>query len=195
MLYVNQQDYPHIPYRTNLKEPDSAPAREGTAATSACGPCSAMMMVDRLTLQSLSLEEALRIAVDSKANMDPGTDMKIYGPLIAEKFGLVMTTTNDENEMAACLQNGGCAIINVGGNHDDYEGVLSDVGHYVLAFAYENGRFVILDPAYRKGKYDVEVPSRAGKVEDRDKILYVKAEVLAEDTATRDPGYYLFRRK
>ena len=195
MLYVNQQDYPDIPYRTNLKEPDSEAAREGTAASSACGPCSAMMVVDRLTLQSLSLEEAIRIACDCKANMDLGTDMEIYGPVIAEKFGLTMTITNAEEEMAACLQNGGCAIINVGGNHDDYEGVLSDVGHYVVAFAYEDGRFVILDPAYRKGKYDMEVPSRTGKVEDRDRILYVKAEVLAEDTATRDPGYYLFRRK
>jgi hypothetical protein len=146
-----------------------------------------MMVIDRLTMQSMGLEEGIRYAEECKANMEFGTDMEIYGPYVGKRFGLVMTATDNEDEMADCLMTGGAAIINVGGNHDSYEGVLSDVGHYVFALSYTGKEFVIIDPAYRKGKYDEEVPSRAGKVRDADRLLYVKANVLKRGYGEQEP--------
>lgn len=195
MFYINQQDYPDVPYATDLSEPESGSAREGTFAESGCGPCALMMVVDRLTRRHMGLEEVIRLSYQHRANMKTGTDMKILGPAVADEYGLVMTTSDDEADMAACLSAGGAAVINVGGDHDDHVGVLSDVGHYVFAMSYTGSEFVILDPAYRPGKYDIEVPARRGKVRDCGGILYVGARTLHEDTATRSPGYYLFRRR
>lgn len=190
MKYINQNDYPHIRYGTNAKEPESSSFINGTVASSGCGLCCLCMAVDRLTLESLDIEEAVQLSIDNQANMNVGTSMKIMGPVIAERYGLNFKSTDDETEMMVWLLNGGVAIINVGGDHDDHIGVFSDVGHYIIAIAYQNGQYRILDPAYRPGKYDIE--GRAGKVTDKKGILYAREEVLHQDTENRRPRYYLF---
>ena len=177
-----------------MEDPDSETAKKGTFADSGCGLCAAMMAVDRLTLERLSMDDAIRLSYDTGANHKVGTDMQLYGPALAERFDLDFATSDSVEEAEEWLSKGGCVIINVGGNHDDYVGVLSDIGHYVFAFAWTGEEFMILDPAYRPGKYDVEVPARKGKVFDDDKILYVRPEVIKEDTAVRSPAYYMFRR-
>ena len=193
MFYINQQDYPNIPYPTNMKDPQSSSALKGTVASSGCGLCSMMMVVDHLTTQTFSLEEAISYAKELKANMNVGTNMKIFGSACAERFGLSMTTSDDTKDVEECLKKGGCVIVNVGGDHDDHVGTFSDVGHYVIIISFNGEEFCVMDPAYRVDKYTI--PGRKGKVREDGLFLYTTAKVLMEDTANRTPGFYLFQRK
>ena len=55
------------------------------------------------------------------------------------------------------------------------------------------GRVIILDPSYKPNKFEEE--GRKGKVEMKhDVIALCDPQLLVEDTATRDPGFYLFWR-
>ena len=190
MLYINQNDYPDVSYPTNASDPESKSYKEGTIASSGCGLCSLCMVVDQLTLRKLDLIECRDLSIASQANLKVGTNMKVLGPIVAEMYGLDFARSESDEEMIECLYNGGKVIINVGGDHDDHIGVFSDVGHYITAIGIDNGYIKILDPAYRKGKYDIE--GRKGKVIDKDGILFTTAQVLHEDTENRRPRYYLF---
>ena len=192
MLYINQQDYPDIPYRTNLDDPTSRGATRGTVASSACGLCSMMMVVDQLTMETFPLEEAIRFAHEVNADRKVGPDMKIFGAACAQKFGLNMTVSDDTKDVEACLRDGGKVIMNVGGDHDGYVGLFSDEGHYVIIISVDHGEFCVLDPAWRVDKYSI--PGRAGRLREDGKFLYTTAEELLKDTANRFPGFYLFRR-
>ncbi len=193
MLYLNQNDYPDIKYPTNASDRTSGSYLEGTIESSGCGLCSLCMVVDRLTLKKLDLSECRDLSLQHEANLKVGTNMKVLGPVIAQMYDLTYSQTDDENELVQCLEKGGAAIINVGGDHDDHIGVFSDVGHYITAIGYSDGKVRILDPAYRKGKYDTE--GRKGKVIDKEGILFTTLDVLHDDTANRTPGYYLFNNE
>ena len=65
MLFVNQNDYPDIPYPTDIDHPDSSD-NDGTIETAGCGLCSAVMMVDRLCMNGLNLEECRDILTRSE---------------------------------------------------------------------------------------------------------------------------------
>lgn len=192
MLYINQQDYPDIPYPTNASDKTSSSYTKGTVATSGCGLCAMCMVVEHLTMKELSLEDAIRLSFETKANMHVGTNLMILGKAAADKFGLTMTVSNDLKDVRACLKKGGRVIMNVGGDHDDHIGTFSDVGHYVVIISYADGLFCVLDPAYRVDKYTI--PGRKGKIKEDGLFLYTKAKVLLEDTENRDPGFYLFTR-
>ena len=92
MKFVNQLDYPEVPYITRQEMEDEASREKGkktTVATSACGLCSAIIVVDRLLVNTeLSLEEAIRLSYASKANLRIGTDYTVFAPALAERFGL-----------------------------------------------------------------------------------------------------------
>lgn len=79
MFYINQQDYPHIPYPTNMRDPESSSAKNGTVASSGCGLCSMMMVLDRLTMEHPTLQEMIDLSIENQANMRVGTNMKIFG--------------------------------------------------------------------------------------------------------------------
>ena len=192
MFYINQQDYPHVPYPNNISDPSSHGATEGNIKDAGCGLCALMMIVDRLTMQSLTLEEAVSLSVEHEANLKPGTNMQILGPAAAEKYGLTLTMSNNTWELAECLQTGGAAIVHIGGDREGHIGILSDVGHYVVAISYAKGEFCILDPAWRKDKYTI--PGRKGKIREDGLFLYASSLVLEEDTENRRHRYYLFRR-
>ena len=87
MKYINQLLYENMPYPTDVKNPDS-PMKNGNIKRAGCGLCCLCMVVDRLTTQSLPLEECRDLSVEHKANLDPGTDLKVLSPVIAKKFGL-----------------------------------------------------------------------------------------------------------
>ena len=193
MLYLNQNEYPMISYPNNLSDPASKGATAGNIRDSGCGLCALSMVVDRLTLQSLSLEEGVRLSCQHQANLHPGTDLKILAPVIADRFGLALHFSNDTWEMAECLRDGGAAVVHIGGNREGHLGTLSDVGHYVFAFSYANGEFCLFDPAWRENKYTI--PGRKGKIREDGLFLYTTALVLEEDTENRRPRYYLFHRK
>ena len=202
MFYINQNGFPYIPYPTNISNPESPYATMGQIESSGCGLCACMMVVDRLSLRSLDLEEAVQMSVNGKANLGFGTDMTIFGPLVAEKFGLKFSATNSEEDLKKCLQAGGAAVIRVGGDNPETgrHGIFCYVDHYVTAISYdeESGEFCILDPAYQLGRYTE--PVKAGKVRIEDCVLlYTTEEVLHEDTNDTEtragfPRYYLFKR-
>ena len=192
MLYLNQLDYRHIHYEHNI-EGGGVPQERRNIATSGCGVCSACMMVDQLTSTHLSIEECIRLVYQVGASRFVGTRMAILGPALADKFHLGFKATKDMDEVKACLQKGGRVIINVGGDHDDYVGLYSYTGHYIIAIAYDGNELCILDPSYKEGKYEKE--PNFGKVRVDYPFTYCKPEYIVDDTQNRETPFYLFWRK
>ena len=152
------------------------------------------MMVDRLTVEELPLLECRDLAIEHKANMDPGTDLEVLSPVIAKKFCLKYKATDDLQEMIRCVQAGGCAIANVGGDRDDgrYTGVFSHGGHFITVISADEKELCILDPSLKEGKFDES--GREGKVRVNGIFAYCAPQVLDRDTDNRSPRYYLFSR-
>ena len=193
MLYVNQLKHPHIRYEHNVDN-GGVPFERQRISTSGCGLCSACMVVEHLTVHTLSLEECVQLSYDSHANGSIGTALGELGPLVAEKFGLTFERTDDMDKMIACLQAGGEAIINVGGDDEKGNGVFTHGGHYIVAVSYENGEFCLLDPSYREDKFDKN--GNAHKVRVREPFIYCSRGVLEEEAlAKRKYPLYLFKRK
>ena len=198
MRYVNQKEYPDMPYITCTK-PDHPQRERGkttTISTSGCGLCSSIMVADRLLVDyKFDLEDARALSYEVGANYGTGT-ARIYFPAFAEKFGLRYEQSDNLDDLRKCLHTGGCAIVHVAGDHGDHIGLFSHVGHYIVAIGEEpDGRIAILDPAYQPGRYDEE--ARKGKVEMKAGFISLcSPEDLHKDTANRQPGaYLLFWRK
>ena len=193
MKYLNQLDYADVPYPTDVKNPDS-PMKDGSIKRAGCGLCCLCMAVDRLTTESLPLLECRDLAVEHKAHLDPGTDLEVLSPVIAEKFHLRYEPTDDLQKMIRFVQNGGCAIANVGGDRDDgqYTGVFSHGGHFVAVISADEKELCILDPSLKEGKFDE--PGREGKVRVEGVFAYCAPSILDRDTDNRSPRYYLFSR-
>ena len=192
MLYLNQLDYRHIHYEHNI-DGGGVPQERRNIATSGCGVCSACMMVDQLTNTHLSIEECIRMVYSVGASRFVGTRMGILGPALADKFHLGFKVSKDMDEVKACLQKGGRVLINVGGDHDDYVGLYSHVGHYIIAIAYDGSELCILDPSYKDGKYEKE--PNFGKVRVDYPFTYCDPQCIIDDTQNRETPFYLFWRK
>lgn len=192
MQYLNQLGYPHIAYMHGTST-GGVPKKYRNVGTSGCGLCSACMMVDRLTDQILTIEEAVKLSEDNGANIIAGTRMCILGPVLAEKYNLTFAMTKSTAELVDCLQRGGAAIINVGGNHDDYVGVFSKGGHYIFGLSTDGENICILDPSWSSSK--MHTPEREGKVLEDPPFLYCSLKTLEEDTQNRETPFYLFMRK
>ncbi len=192
MQYLNQLGFPHIRYIHGTSV-EGFSKRYHNVGTSGCGLCSACMMVDRLTAQKLEIEEAVRLSEDNGANIIAGTRMVILGPVLAEKYSLTFEMTKSTERLVDCLQRGGCAIINVGGNHDGYNGVFSKGGHYILGVSTDGENICILDPSWSSTK--MHTPEREGKVLEDPPFLYCTLKTLEEDTQNRETPFYLFTRK
>ena len=193
MLYLNQSDYPHIPYITQTQN-DSVLDKLSSVAKSGCGPCCLCMAVDALTTRSLSIEECVRLSEDCGANYGPGTDLSMLSPLVAERYGLEYRNTDDQAEMLACLQNGGYVVVNVKRQKTDEVGVFTNHGHYISAIATDGTEVCLLDPSYTPQKY--HKPGREGKVNDQNApFLYCHKDILHANTTWILPKYHLFFRK
>lgn len=192
MKYLNQLEYPHIPYPTDAGTPDSR-FHELSIKEAGCGLCSLAMMVDRLTTKTISLKRLISLSIRHKANLHPGTDMKILGPVVADLFDLEYSTTNSIQKAIRHLKNGGSVIANTGGDREGYTGVFSHGGHYILLLSADSEAVCVLDPSLKEGKY--EEPGREGKVRVDGPFAYCAPDVLAKDTDNRNPGFYLFSRK
>lgn len=198
MKYVNQLLYRHIPYLTRTKQEGKAweYGQTTTVASSGCGLCSAVMVADRLLVDSnFDVEDAVALSYSVEANHNKGTDYKIFAPAFAEKMGFHWEGTNDPEKLLDCLRTGGAAVAHIGGNREGHVGVFSKGGHYVAVISVEpDGRVVVLDPSYKEGKYEEE--GRKGLVELKNGVMAVcDIQVLIDDTASRDPHYHLFWRK
>jgi len=191
VLYINQRDYPHIPYPHNADN-NYQPPEGQNIARAGCGLCSAAMVVDQLTTQSLSLEEGIAISVANKANLRPGTNMVRFGSAVAEKFGLKFSYTSDKEEMLAHLRKGGRVIINVANKPDGTRGLFTKTGHYMVLIAADGERVCFLDPYYGPEYNEGELKEKVDS--SRAPILYCDADLLHTESANREKRYYLFER-
>jgi len=200
MKYINQLDYPYWRYitRTDMDEENRRKGETTTVATSGCGLCSAVMVADRLLVESnFELKDALQLSYDVKANFKGGTNAAKYFPAFAEKMGFRYEKVKDPEALRRCLRTGGAAIILVTGDRKDdgYHGVFSDYArHYIVAVAEErDGRILVMDPAYEEGNY--EKGDRKGKVEVKARGMGIcEMKILQEETEPIETPFHLFWR-
>ncbi len=191
MLYLNQLQYPDIPYAHNLSN-GGAPEGRGNVAAAGCGPCCLCMAVDHLTASQFPLQECLALSEKHGANMQLGTSLRILAPAVAASIALDYDTTDDPDRLNDWLQRGGVAIANVGGDRENYKGLFSDQGHYILVLSVSDGNVCILDPSYFPGKY--ESSARKGRAVVDAPFVYCSVATLCRDCDNRDPAFYLLRR-
>ena len=188
MKYLNQLEYEHIPYPTRVKQ--EVP-KNSTVRSSGCGLCSACMVVDGLTTETLSIEECVRIAMECEANYSVGTDMKVLAPVIAARYELKYTQSNELSDAIECLKRGGRIIAHVGVPEGKEIGLFTKGGHYITLIATDGESFAILDPSYKAGKFDI--PERAGKVDERRApILYCDVHTVHGEMKPNRVKYHMF---
>lgn len=189
---VNQNDYPEIIYKTNLK--DNSLFHDTSVKESGCGVCCATMILNHIyPKMKYELSDAILDAYEAGANYSAGTNFYRYAKLLCEKYNLSYTNTEDENVLIQHILNGNVALVNVGGDHDDHIGVLSHNGHYVLVDGYCNNKLRILDPGLEPNKYLEK--SRIGKVIVDGDYIYVDTKVLIDDIQNRLPHpIFLFKK-
>ena len=192
MLYVNQLEYPHLKYNHNMAH-GGPPEGRDTVKTSGCGLCCASMVVDQLTDKSLPIEECVRIAEQNGASQEIGTSMKVLGSILADRYDLDFSYTNEIEAAISHLQKGGRVIALVGGDREDYVGLFAKVGHYILLLSFDGDQFCILDPAFSDTKYTEQ--GRVGRVKVAKPFLYSSKEEVMLATQEKGTKYYLFSRK
>ena len=196
MLYLNQGDYPDLPYRTMTDTPEVEYGQNSTVKTSGCGLCAAMMVADRLIPNfSWTIEEAVQFSYDTGANHARGTDYAIFAPAFAKKFGLTLSVTDDINELSGHLRSGGAAVAHC--RQDDElnpTALFTKMGHYVAVVSQEaDGRMCVLDPNLKPGKFDDDY--RRPRVEQKGKLCFCSPEDLVKETKAVAPKcFYLFHR-
>lgn len=194
MIYLNQLDYAHIPYRTNVKKDIPPEQMMRNVRKSGCGLCCVCMTVDALTTETLSIEDCVRLSEDCVANHSTGTDMNVLGPVVAEKFGLEYTKTSDLSEAIEHLRKGGKIIAHVGVPEGKEIGLFTKGGHYISLIATDGENFTILDPSYTPEKF--HIPEREGRVNDAAApFLYCDIHILDSETKPGRVKYHLFARR
>ena len=196
MRYINQLDYRHVPYHTNVAREDYTDEQKlRNVAKSGCGLCSVCMMLDvLLTDVTLSVEECVKISEDCVANHSKGTDMTVLGPVIAEKFGLNYSSTANLDEAIRHLQKGGQIIAHVDIPEGKEIGLFTKVGHYILLTSTDGEKFCILDPSYTPEKFTI--PERAGKVDtSHAPFLYCNVDTVNAEGKTGKKYFHMFSRK
>ena len=192
MLYINQLEHRDVPYHHNTDHGGSSP-ENSNVATSGCGLCSLCMIVDHLTVKHLELAECVRLSEENHANRNPGTDLRILSPVVAQMFDLDYKFSDSAKELARWLQEGGEAVCNVMGHYEGRGGIFSDGGHYIVVVSYDGKEVCILDPDYSREKYVTE--ERKDKVRVDAPFLYCSMDTLMFSAAYWSPKFYLFRRK
>ena len=198
MRYINQNDYPHIPYitKTTMEDEEREKGKLTTIASSGCGLCSAIMVADRLLpTYEFELDDAVALSYEVEANHKRGTDYKRFAPAFAEKVGLRWEGTKDVEKLLDCLRTGGAAVLLVAGDREGHVGLFTHGGHYMTAIDVESdGRIAILDPSYSETKYDI--PERQGKVEIKNGVITLcTTDILEFECAPKETPYHLFWRK
>lgn len=198
MRYINQLDYPHVPYitRTSLQGEDYEWGQKTTIRSSGCGLCAAIMVADRLIPNvEFTPEQAVELSYECKANAEVGTDYACFAPAFAKKFGLKVQASTQIEDLQHCLRTGGAAVVHVRGDRNGRKGLFTNRGHYIAAIGEEpDGRIAILDPSYKEGKFDGS--DHKGKVEMKNGVIALcSPEILAEEAKPNRFSYYLFWRK
>lgn len=192
MKYLCQYDYGDIPYPTDMAHKNEL-FNNATIKQTGCGICSICMLIDRLTLTEFTITECRDLSMEVGANLQPGTNMDILAPAVGKKFQLAYQPSNDIAELMQCLHHGGCAVVHISGDYDDYIGVFSHGGHYVVAISATDTEICVLDPSWKKNKY--EEKGRKGKVRQDGFYTYVSPDTIQQEVARQKTHYYLFSRQ
>lgn len=192
MLYLNQLEYGHLKYDHNMAN-GGPPEGRNTVRTSGCGLCCASMVVDQLTDKELPIEECVRLSEENGANLKIGTSMDVLGKIVAEKYDLDFSYTNDIRRAIAHLKRGGRVIALVGGDRDGYVGLFTKGGHFILLLSYDGEEFCILDPSLTDTKFEVE--GRVGRARVDKPFVYATKDEMILAAKEKSPRYYLFSRK
>ena len=195
MHYVNQLNYKHVTYHTYTKMEEKTDIdRIRTVSQSGCGLCCVCMAVELLTPMMLSIEDCVKIAEACGASHRVGTDMKILGPVIAEKYNLKYSYTSDLDEAIKSLQCGAHIIAHVGVPEGKKIGLFTKSGHYISLISTDGKEFCILDPSLSENKF--EIPERVGKVNTKNApYLYCDVNVVDGECAPGKIKYHVFQRK
>ncbi|MDO4199119.1 MAG: hypothetical protein Q4D13_09065 [Erysipelotrichaceae bacterium] len=193
MKLVNQNDYPDVIYLTNMGKEDKR--HDTSILESGCGICAAMMIVEFFYPEiSFTMEDAINMAYEAKANISAGTNFFRYGDKLSEKFDLEYTISEKKEDFLDHLNSGNIVLINVGGDREGHIGILSHGGHYIVADGIVDDKIRILDPGLTDTKYLEE--GRIGKVEVDGDYIYCDVDIIMEDTENRRPNpFFLFKKK
>ena len=198
MLYINQREYPYIPYPTHTAEPEHEDGKKRTLASAGCGICAGMMVVDRLLPNvHFTKEEAIGLSFFCDANAHRGTLYRRYAPALCKKFNLRYEESNDFDDVLRCLHTGGCVVCVTSKRDDDpsYVPTFTYGGHYIVLINEEpDGRICILDPSLKEGKF--EENGRSGRVEVKGNLCFCSRKVIEDDTVGAGywGHYFLFWR-
>lgn len=198
MKYVNQLDYPDVPYitRTELTGQEHEKGKTTTVKSSGCGLCAAVMVAHRLIPNcQFELEDALALSYEVKANHKSGTRYSRFAPAFAAKLGLEYRPTDEVEELKKCLTSGGVAVALVCGNTGKRVGLFTHRTHYIVLLGFErDGRVAVLDPSYKEGKYDED--GRRGKVEMKNGVIALcDVNEIVLDRIEGRTLFHLFWRK
>ena len=136
-------------------------------------------------------EEGALLAKACGAREGFGTDLYIYAPVFAARFGLQTRNTEDGKEALRFLQEGrGMVIANTYGDRPEHTGVFSDSGHYIVLASARGTEVQVWDPMYREGSGRYDVPGRKGKVRLDGVSAYADFSEIEQDCYQRP--YFLF---
>ena len=193
-MLINQNNYPDTIYVTKTKksEEDRRNGLSTTIATSGCGICCGIM-VAKYFGNDMSMDEAIQLSYDYEANTGFGTKYKPYATGLCEKYDLVCERTELKDVLFKHLDEGGCAVCNVGGDHDDHIGVFSHVGHYIFIYKHVGDEVYILDPGIEPSKYLED--NRKDKVRFEDEFVISDVKYLIADMDNRETPLFLFIKR
>lgn len=192
MKLINQNDYEDVIYVTQTSKPDCESGLHTTIKSSGCGLCTGMMVAEFFN-KPLTIDEAIKLSYDYKANTSSGTKYKEYSNALKDHLDLDISRTDNKEDLFKCLDEGGCAVCNVGGDHDDHLGIFSNTGHYIFIHSHNNDELCIYDPGLTKEKYDL--PYRKDKVKVAGDCIYSDINVLLDDMTNRESCIFLYRKR
>ena len=210
MKYVNQLNYPEIPYTMGVNfdydmylkhkdflenspmskaflsqytfEPGMKPViTEGNMAAAGCGLCCAIMAADRLfTDVDYDLYDAREVSYASGGNGFVGTDYEAFAPAWAEKIGAKLLVTNEMADVDKCLATGGVVVALSTGDRDGYVGVFTHGAHYITLIAKGEDGMYTILDPSLKPG-KYDEPGREGKVRVDGNIIYASGQTIDED--------------
>ena len=191
---INQNDYEDVIYvtKTEKPEPDKTNGLKTTIASSGCGICCGVM-VAQFFGYDMSIKEAIQLSYDYKANTGFGTKYKQYSEGLCAKLDLTCERVDTKEKLYKCLDDGGCAVANVGGDHDDHIGLFSHVGHYIFIYKHVKDDVYILDPGIEPNKYKEE--SRINRVKFEDEFVIGNINDLLSDATNRETPFFLYKKR
>ena len=182
----NQNAYGHIPYPAKGYE-------KATVRSGGCGVTAMAMVVENLVLGMLDPAACASIALSCGARVSGGTDLRRLGKALCSRYPMTMSVTSSVDALRACMDRGGMAVVNTGGDGPGHKGIFSSGGHYIVLLELEDAQAVVADPGYYSGKYQ-----KAWRKEisvGKNDLLWCRLDRILADSRSRDPAFYLFERK